>query len=397
MRRLASPACLLLLLLAASLNLHCASPEPAAESEDTAEAPAGPAYTLLSHANDTLTLHHLRTDEQRTLQSGITEVKQHVAAPSHRTVAFTYSTPDSVHLARYTAGSNQVEPVDAEAAPATYSIAWHPSNDAFAYGVYTPTDDGNRGPGTIRIAENGDTRSVGCSASSEVVGWLSDAQLAVRNDENLYLVADNGCATEATLDVRRHHHMTYDASRARLAYIYRQLEYNREANAYEPDSSLYVSQADGTHDTQLFGNDRAPRHATWAPNDAELAASVEESGQRHIVLYDANNEETTFLIPPANAPDGAQQNPRWAPNGDFVAFTLATDNGLQAAVHQAGSTDLLMPATGPIWGWIDDQTLVVPAPDGLTLVDLNGSLIHTLPAEATLVDAWLAETAVSAR
>lgn len=397
MRRFASPACLLLLLLAATLNLHCASSDPAAESGETAEEPSGPAYTLLSHANDTLALHHLQTDERQTLQSGISKVKQHVDAPNHEAVAFTYATSDSVHLARYTPGNDHIEPVDAQAAPATYSIAWHPDDDTFAYGVYTPTNDGNRGAGTIRIAEDGTTRSVGCGASTEVLTWLPNGDLAVRDDENLYVVAADGCATQSTLDIRRIHHMTYDASRTRLAYIQRTLEYDRSANEYRPDSSLYVSQADGTQENQLFSNDRAPRHATWAPNTLELAASVEEEGARRIVISDIEAEETSFLIPPNSAPEGAQQHPRWSPTGDAVAFVLASGSRLQAAVHQAGSTNLLMPTTGPAWGWIDSQTLVLPANDGLTLVDLNGSPIHTLPAEATLVGAWPAETAVSAR
>lgn len=394
MRRFCSSACLLLLVVgAATLNLHCASSEPASETDDPSEEASGPAYTLLTHANDTLHLHHLQTDERHALQPDVSDVVQHEAAPAHNAVAFTYATPDSVHLARYTLGDERIEQVDAQAAPATYSIAWHPERDAFAYGVYTPTDDGNRGSGTIRIAEDGTTEPVGCGASTEVLAWLSDAQLSVRNDENLYLVAADGCATEATLDIRRHHHMQYDASRTRLAYIYRQLEYDRSSNAYEPDSSLYVSSADGTQETRLFGNDRAPRHATWAPEGAELAVSVREENARRIVISDTESEETTFLIPPANAPEGAQQHPHWSPTGDAVAFTLATNDRLQAAVHQAGSTELLQPTTGPAWGWVDDQTLVVPTNDGLTLLDLNGSPLHTLPEETTLVGAWPADAA----
>jgi hypothetical protein len=396
MRRFLSSACLLLLITgAALLNLHCASSSPTTEADDATEEPTGPAYTLLSHANDSLRVHHLHTDTQRPVRSGVTRIKQHVDAPTRNAVAFTYATPDSVHLARYTLGHDRIEEVDARAQPATYSIGWHPERNAFAYGVYTPTADGNRGPGTIRIAEDGTTRSVGCSASTEVLAWLPDAQLAVRNDDNLYLVAADGCATEATLDIRRHYHMTYDASRTRMAYIYRTLEYNREADAYQPDSTLYVSNAAGSQETRLFGDDRAPRHATWAPNTPELAASVLEDGQRRLVVYSVESDETTFLVPPATAPAGAQQHPHWSPTGDAVAFTLASDNRLQAAVRQAGSTDLLQPATGPVWGWVDAQTLVVPTNDGLTLLDLNGSPLYTLPNEATLVGAWPANAATN--
>lgn len=395
MRRFLSSACLLLLITgAALLNLHCASSSSTTEADDVPEEPTGPAYTLLSHANDTLRVHHLRTDTQRAVRSGVTRIKQHVDAPTRNAVAFTYATPDSVHLARYTLGHDRIEEVDARAQPATYSIGWHPERNAFAYGVYTPTADGNRGPGTIRIAENGTTRSVGCSASTEVLAWLSDTQLAVRNDDNLYLVATADCATEATLDIRRHYHMTYDASRTRMGYIYRTLEYNREADAYQPDSTLYVSNAAGAEETRLFGDDRAPRHATWAPNTPELAASVLEEGRRRLVVYSAESDETTFLVPPATAPEGAQQHPHWSPTGDAIAFTLATGSRLQAAIHQAGSTDLLQPTTGPVWGWVDAQTLVLPTPNGLTLADLNGSPLYTLPAEATLVGAWASDAAL---
>ena len=375
------------------MNLRCTSSETATEPADAPASPTGPAYTLLVQTADTLHLHHLHNDTRRVLQTGVSSINQQAAAPNHDAVAFTYATPDSVHLARYTLGDDRLKQVDARARPVSYSIAWHPERDAFAYGFYTPTDEGNRGPGAIRVAENGSTRSVGCSASTEVLAWLLDDQLAVRNDDNLYLVAAVDCATEASLDIRRHHHMTYDASHTRMAYIYRTLEYNREADAYQPDSTLYMSDVAGNEETRLFGNDRAPRHATWSPDSPELAVSVLEDGRRRLVVYNAESDETTFLIPPESAPEGAQQHPQWSPTGDAVAFTLAADGRLQAAVRQAGSTDLLQPATGPVWGWVDAKTLILPTRDGLALVNQTGSLIHTLPAGATLVSAWPTDAA----
>lgn len=401
MRRIRSFACLLLLVTgAATLNLHCASTSPPADADAAETAPQRPAYTLLVHHADSLRLHDLvpraaseeagpalRATSPRLLRTGVASVQQHVPAPARNAVAVTYTTPDSVHLARYTHGAPGIQPVDARARPATYSVAWHPERDLLAYGVYTPTAEGNRGPGTIRIAEGGTTRSVGCSASSEVLAWTADAQLSVRNDDTLYLVSSRDCATQARLDVRRHHHMTYDASGAYLAYIYRELEYNRDADAYQPDSSLYVSNAAGANETRLFGDARAPRQAAWAPETPELAVSVSEDNARRLVLYNAAEERTTFLIPPATAPEGAQRHPRWAPDNSTVAFTLAADT-VNAAVYQANATTVLRRVTGPAWGWIDAQTLVLPTQDGLALVRPDDRLLYTLPPETALIGGW---------
>ncbi|MES3629724.1 MAG: hypothetical protein PPP56_06120 [Longimonas sp.] len=390
----------LLLVAVALLTIRCAPSEPVTDdTPDEPEEPAGPAYTLLAHTDTHIVAHMLAVDEADTLHTSVERVIQHVAAPNHDAVAFTYASDDSLYLARYAPSDKGLQVLHAHPSPANYSVAWHPTDDAFAYGVYTPTPNDNRGAGTVRIAQENDTHSVGCSASTEVLAWLSDGELSVRDDENLYVVGADDCATQATLDIRRHHQLTYHPSGRYLAYIYRTLEYNRSANEYQPDSSLYVSSASGTNETLLFGNERAARHATWAPDTFELAVSVEEEGTRRIVVSDVASEETTFLVSPAEAPAGAQTHPHWSPEGDAVAFTLTTDNGTQqAAVHQAGSTDLLMPVTGPVWGWVDAQTIALPTEDGPTLTDLNGSPIYTLEdSSTTLIGAWPAEAVIGKR
>ena len=400
MPHLRSLPAVLLLVAVALLTIRCAPSEPTTDdAADEPDEPAGPSYTLLAHTDTHIVAHMLAVDDADTLQTGVERVIQQVPAPNHETVAFTYAAQDSLYLAQYSPPESDMHIVDAHPTPATYSIAWHPTDDAFSYGVYTPTDEGERGAGTVRVAQDGETRSVECNAATEVISWLDANRLAVRDNENMYIVDAADCATQETLDIRRKHNLQHDASGDRLAYIRRTLEYNRDTNEYEPDSSLYVSDASGTQANQQYSSDRQPRQATWHPTGSELAVSIYEDGARSIVVYEADSERSTFLIPPAEAPDGGQTHPRWGPGGDAVVFTLTTEGGTQqAAVHQAGSTDLLMPVTGPVWGWVDAQTIALPTEDGPTLTDLNGSPIYTLEDDsATLIGAWPADAVIGSR
>ena len=52
-------------------------------------------------------------------------------------------------------------------------------------------------------------------------------------------------ALPPAVDARKMHEINYEAQGGSFAYVLRELEYNREANEYEPDSSLYIAATSG--------------------------------------------------------------------------------------------------------------------------------------------------------
>jgi Tol biopolymer transport system component len=320
----------------------------------------------------------------------VTPSETQAVSPSGRYLAFSYAAADSVHLALLDLTTRTLQRVHALAGTATYSLAWHPDSRQarLAFGYYRPVENGTRGPGSIRIATpGGKTRSVGCSAAREVLDWLPGGALATRTDDKLYVVAADGCATQASLDARRMHLTHYAPDGEQMAYIHRELRYDREAEDYVPDSSLVLSGPRGEKAKTLFKDKRHARHFRWSPTGAELAldVAVQESGHRQVVVYDGTRP--TFLVPP-NQTTADQLHPRWSPSGDRLAFTLRTATSTYAAVRVQGQTRRLGRTRGPVWGWLDERAVVVPGPDSVRVQTLSGTTRFTHPTPSTLLYVW---------
>jgi dipeptidyl aminopeptidase/acylaminoacyl peptidase len=371
----------------------CSSPSqaPSASPDTTAAAPSGPAFAFLyTTAADGLVLHDARADTSRTLVPGATHDGPAAVSPRRRRLAFTYTTGDSTHLALLDRSTGALRTVDARPAAATYSLAWHPEDDTLAFGYYRPSDEGTRGPGAIFVVPpDGPPRDVGCRAAREVLAWLPDGALATRTDDTLYLVAPSDCATRASADARRLRNAAYAPTGTRLAYIHRELTYDRDRRAYTPDSSLVLSDARGENATPLLDPDRRVRHLRWAPDASELAfdVRVEASGHRQVAAYNVGRERTVYLTPPAQT-RADQRFPRWSPSSSYVAFTSGTGPDATATLRVEGQTRRLGPVDGAVWGWLDDQTLVIPGPDRLRVQTLDNTTRYALPAPAALVHAW---------
>ncbi len=372
------------------LSAGCSAPEPATSTtQDTASSARGPSLSLLyTTADDGLVLYDAREDASRTLVPGAAAKPSRAVSPSGRYLAVTYSTADSSHLSLLDLTTQRLEQVHATAGPVTYSLAWHPDQDRLAFGHYRPTEDGGRGPGSIRIAgPDAPPRDVGCSAAREVLHWLSDGTLATRTDEKLYVVATADCATRTSVDARRMYHIRYAPDGGQMAFIHRELVYDRSAEEYVPDSSLVLSDARGENREPLFGDERQVRHLRWAPDGSELAFDVaaEESGHRQVVAYDG--DRPNFLTSP-DATTADQVHPRWSPAGSRLAFSLRRDGETYAAVRVKGQTRRLGRTRGPVWGWLDAQSVVVPGPDSVRVQTLTGTTRFAHPTPATLLHVW---------
>jgi Tol biopolymer transport system component len=382
--------------LLGTLALACASPSQAPSSSDEPDAsagsaPSGPALSLLYTTGENhLVLHDAQADTTRRLASDARHDGPRAVSPSERRLAFTYTTADSVRLALLDLATGTMQPVDARPADATYSLAWHPSGDRLAFAYYRPAASGTRGPGNVFVAStDGSVRDVGCSAAREVLDWLPDGALATRNDDRLYVVSPSDCATRADADARRMRLATYAPTGTHLAYIHRELTYDRDARDYTPDSSLYLSDARGANATELFGHQRRVRHLRWSPDGEELAfdVQVDASGQRQVASYDLADERTVYLTPPEQT-TADQLHPRWSPSASYVAFTSRAGERSVAAVRVEGQTRRFGPVDGAVWGWLDDRTLVVPGPDSLRVQSLTGETQYAHPAPATLLHVW---------
>jgi len=372
------------------LGAGCSSPEPTTSTtQDTTSSDLGPSLSLLyTTPDDGLVLHDARADASRTLVPGAEAKSSRAMSPSGRYLAVTYSTADSSHLSLLDLTTQRLKRVHASANPVTYSLAWHPDQDRLAFGYYRPTEDDGRGPGGIQIAGPDEPpRDVGCSAAREVLHWLSDGTLATRTDENLYVVATADCATEASVDARRMYHIRYAPDGTQMTFIHRELTYDRSAGEYVPDSSLVLSDARGENRETLFGDERRVRHLRWAPDGSELAFDVaaDESGRRQVVVYDGSRP--SFLTSP-DATTADQTHPRWSPAGSRLAFALRTDGETYAAVRVKGRTQRLSRTRGPVWGWLNEQSVVVPGPDSVRIQTLNGTTRLTHPTPTTLLHVW---------
>lgn len=390
MSRLSLPSVLVTATLFLLFELGCSASRPSQPAEEEPSEPAEPSLSLLyTTADGDLLLRDGRRDSIRRIETRTTAAdRSREVSPTGRYLAFSYTTADSSHLGLLDLTTHRLQHMHALAGEAVYSVAWHPSEDQFAFGHYRTTDDQARGPGSIRIATpDGDSRDLGCQSVREVLHWFADGTLATRTQETLHLVSGDDCTTHSSQDARRMHHITYAPDGQRKAYIHRELTYDRSAREYVPDSSLIVSNVGGRNSETVFGDERQPRHLRWSPDGSELAVDVQpdESAHRQIVIFDG--DRTVFLTPPEQT-TGDQVHPRWSPSGDRVAFTVRTTGESHAAVRVKGRTQRLAPTDGPVWGWLDDQTVVVPGPDSLRVQTLSGTTRHRHPAPATLLHVW---------
>jgi Tol biopolymer transport system component len=386
---LAACCAVLVLWAGCSSSESTTAPDPPAAEEE--QQTTGPALSLLYTTDNGALVHHdAQSASSDTLGTGVQSDGARAVSPSGRHLAFSYATADSSRLALLDLTDGTLQPVHARAGHDVYSLAWHPEDDRLAFGVYTPTDEGGRGPGTIRVATpDGTSRSVGCSTAREVLTWLAEGTLATRNDDNLFVVSPSDCATQADGDARRMHEAAYAPTGPRLAYLHRELTYDQASGEYVPDTSLYLSDARLQSTTEALGPDRRPRHLRWSPEGGELALDVhtEDSGHRQIVVYRDGEGRTVYLTPPAET-RADQTHPRWSTDGNYVAFTQGQGANARAAVRIEGQTRTLGPVRGAVWGWTGPRSVVVPGPDSLRVQTPDGTARYTHPTPATLIHAW---------
>lgn len=339
--------------------------------------------------------HDLQRDEARRLMFGAQALGHQSASPDGRWLALAYSAADSSRLGLVDLQQGTVREVHAVPGTVVYTTAWSQEDAVVAFGYYYPRSGGGMGRGDILIAtSDGTTRRVGCSASRTVATWMPSGDLIVGDSNNLYVVSAEGCRTLATNDVRKKPYVGFSADGQLMAYVFRDLVYQRATRQYVPDSTLFIADARGRSVRKLYGDERRARNISWSPTTRELILDLnadDNPSQRLILIFDAATSKASYLVAPEATGGASLTRPIWSSSGTNVAYTMTGDGYRQHAARTFGNTRVLGDAHGPIWGWAGDAAVVVPDDSGaLQVVGLeDGEVIYNVPTGHTLVHAWL--------
>ena len=224
------------------------------------------------------------------------------------------------------------------------------------------------GAGDIHVLDGFETSRVGCSASRAVLAWAPNGQLLVRNTNNLYVVTRDGCDTAATVDARRMHGLTVSPDAVHLAFVHRELEYNRDTRAYEPDSTFRLTDLDGSNPKTIVSFRYRPKRLAWRPDGTELAFDVSATPEagRAISIFNVSSGTTAFLHPPAT--DRDEFGPIWAPDGTKIAYLRGgegRDFSVWVRSFESTFPEGLPDSDGAtIIGWVDDSAVAYQRPNG---------------------------------
>jgi Tol biopolymer transport system component len=217
----------------------------------------------------------------------------------------------------------------------------------------------------------------------------------------------------STSDRRNDHPVAYSPDGSRILFL---RDANDVSNGLE---NLYVVDADGSALLQLNPKgtvlgptlphvDGLPpqalfdrRTASWSPDGAKVSfaaflgpPSEVHAGltQRAVFVADSDGTNVHRVTPPGQIPDA-----RWSPDGRWIAFTRAGQNGLGVFLVHPDGRDLhpVIPpggglaSWGPVWSPDGQHLLVVRDSDGqysaeLWMVNVDGSgltQITDTPAE----------------
>lgn len=276
-----------------------------------------------------------------------------------------------------------------------YTVAWSSVGDEVAFGFYEPSGDA-MGPGGIRLF-NPQTKivsDVGCSASKAVLSVLGDGSLLVRNDDNLYQVSAEGCNTLRSVDARKLYHVSPSPDGEHIAYILRDLVYNRDTRAYEPDSTLYIELASGSEPVKVIGDKYSPRNLAWSSDGSELMYDVgpaDSPGMRAISIYSVSDARSSYLLPPGSV---SASHGRFSPDGRHVIYrSNSSDGAYDWMVKTQGAQfsqtlpvdELDVEATS----WVDANTFLIPAIQGRSsIVRLASGTPEVEVLEEKLIALW---------
>lgn len=229
------------------------------------------------------------------------------SAPSGSAIVYAAESEGRIELTYVDIESGTSRVLHTGRAPLVYSSAWSPDEQSFVFGYYAPVEGEGRmsiGKGEIMMLNRGSGRlqKAGCSSSQVVISWPASETLLVRNNDFMYAVSPSDCATRKTTDIRKWHHVTPSPDGQKIAYILRDLVFNKNTREYEPDSMLYVVSAGEEEGTLVVGDRYRPRNMAWSSNSSELVFDVLEklgADKRVIFIYQIDEDKRFVLNDPS--------------------------------------------------------------------------------------------------
>lgn len=396
-----------------------APPAPVAAPASGAEAEVSalditPAYHALFFDEYGLHLRTTNPAETSAIVTGARPALAHTAADTLGPLAAL--SPDARHLATayHPAGSDSTvlllvemrsgaaRRLDAQPVRTIYSAAWRADGVALAFGRYEARGSGDavsmgRG-GVYRVpyAESGEPVSVGCSASKIALRWRPDGRLLVGGASARYVVEPEGCGTVSTFSLEKKRAVSFSPDGMRVAYVTRELEYERAERAYVADTTFFLAEASGAGAFQPLGSSRIPRSLDWHPGSQEIALDTEANGVegRTIAVYTFADSALAFLMPPQETGRTRETEPMWSPSGRRLAFEQRILGDTGASEHaiystgEIGMNRIVHAFDGPTRraSWVTDDVLVLIAPDGrAAAISVANAAIAALPSAAVLL------------
>jgi len=375
----------------------CGSSEPIImEPDESINAVEGPRFDVFQVVGNELNVTNWGPNDA--LMPGLAaKVTLSSHAGNGRYIALGTTSESGSHLFVYDREEKTSEILFSGGTDLVYTGHWDDS-DTFYFGQYQP-EGKKMGAGSIHSysAGTGDLTRVPCSASRAVLAVLPGNSLLVRNSDSLFKVAVEDCSTLKTIDARKMYHVSVSPTAQHMAYVLRDLVYNRDTRAYEPDSTLYLQPVSGGDPIKVIGDKYQPRHISWSPDGMELAFDVETqdgSGKRAVSIYSIASGSSSYLEAPTATPYSPEK-PFYSPSGRHVLFEAISSDGL---------SDLMWKSTGdpfshtvdtesetgslPHYSWIDADLLLLQAASGARIIDVsggNGVTIWQGPATAVYV------------
>ena len=364
----------------------CSSSSNTRRTSPTAPAAEAPATTVLLINEHGLVRYNPDSGSSESIEAGIRFGGLALASPDGSETALTIKRGSSTYLGLLSADGTFRE-VHYQPDEASYSVAWAPTGDSLFFGFVSSDDRGV----AIYSLRPGNLVDVGCRASDTALSWGSEDWFVVGDGTNHHVVERAGCATIETVDARKLHEVVFDATGQRVAYVLRELEYNREANTYRPDSSLYVASSTGSDPLLVAGDRYRPHRPSWSPDGSSLAFDArlpQDHSRRLISIYDLEDGRSAFLNPNSVEGSTSECNARWSPSGEAIAYIRATgvrEVSVAVRVLSDSFSSIVGKPGEALVGWLDDDHVIVRGNGSTRVLGIDGDESLVVAASTTVL------------